>query len=694
MSIGAKKYPHLFSPGQIGKIKTKNRIIKTANGTSFIERDGFVGDRAIAYYEALAKGGIGLLIVESCGVEFPLACQHVECQFRLSDDKYIPSYAKLAEAVHAQGCPLMVQFQHAGPWNPTGLLPERDTKAASALTKEELPGDDFAVPRAMSHDEVYEAIETWVKAGERAWKAGFDGVEINGGTCHQINTFFSRIWNRREDEFGPQSLENRARFMCEVIKRTKERCGPDFTVTCLINIEEYNHPLATSREEGVGLAKLCAEAGADAIQCRAHIYGHREGLLQPDRLLYPEPPEWLHTLLGNLDWSRKGHGATWPMTYAVKQVVNVPTWASGRLNHQMGEEFLRDGKMDFIPNVRRLLADHDLPNKVLNGQEKDIKPCCGCLHCMDVRNKNETIECRVNIDLGKERQYAIKPAAKKKNVMVIGGGLSGMQCAQTAAQRGHNVTVYEERRRMGGLVPIAALVKDLETDVLMDLIAWHKRQLKKLGVKVVMGKKVDVEFVKQQKPDVVVLALGGTVIFPDCPGIRGKNVMDLTKLDTLLTVLGPKLSDFGASIMMPGVGKRVVVMGGEHHGCEIAEWLTKKGRKVTICHTGEEFAEGITVDDKLRLFPWYEQKGVKLYGGVKYEEINEKGLVITTKEGKRMLIEADTVMPSLFLKQNLDMEEKLKGIVPEVYTVGSCVKPEPDLMVDATRAGGAVGHMI
>ncbi|HDP80342.1 MAG TPA: hypothetical protein ENN21_05815, partial [Spirochaetes bacterium] len=273
MSIGAKKYPHLFSPGQIGKIKTKNRIIKTANGTSFIERDGFVGDRAIAYYEALAKGGIGLLIVESCGVEFPLACQHVECQFRLSDDKYIPSYAKLAEAVHAQGCPLMVQFQHAGPWNPTGLLPERDTKAASALTKEELPGDDFAVPRAMSHDEVYEAIETWVKAGERAWKAGFDGVEINGGTCHQINTFFSRIWNRREDEFGPQSLENRARFMCEVIKRTKERCGPDFTVTCLINIEEYNHPLATSREEGVGLAKLCAEAGADAIQCRAHIYG-------------------------------------------------------------------------------------------------------------------------------------------------------------------------------------------------------------------------------------------------------------------------------------------------------------------------------------------------------------------------------------------------------------------------------------
>jgi pyruvate/2-oxoglutarate dehydrogenase complex dihydrolipoamide dehydrogenase (E3) component len=154
------------------------------------------------------------------------------------------------------------------------------------------------------------------------------------------------------------------------------------------------------------------------------------------------------------------------------------------------------------------------------------------------------------------------------------------------------------------------------------------------------------------------------------------------------------MSDLGAKFMMPGVGKRVVVMGGEHHGCEIAEWLTKKGRKVTICHTEDVFAEGMTVDDKLRLIPWFEYKGVKLYGGVKYEEINEKGLLITTKEGKKLQIEADTVMPSVFLKQNLDMEAKLKGIVPEVYTVGDCVKPQPDLMVDATRVGAEVGFKI
>ena len=691
--MSTARFAKLLEPGQIGKIKTMNKIIKTANGTSFIEPTGFVGDRAIAYYEALAKGGVGLLIVESCGVEFPLGCQHVEAQFRLSDDKYIPSYSELAKAVHKKGCPIMVQFQHAGPWNPTGLLPERDTRAASALTREELPGPDFAVPRAMSHDEVKGYVDIWAKAAERAAKAGFDGCEINGGTCHQINTFLSRIWNKREDEYGPQSLENRARFMCEIVREAKKRCGPDFTVTCLINIREYNHPKATTIAEGVQFAKLLQDAGAAAIQCRAHIYGHREGLLQPDRLLYPEAPKWLYTDLKDLDWSRKGHGATVPLVEAVKKVISIPAFCSCRLNPELGEKFLREGRLDYVALVRRILADHELPNKVIAGNLKDIRPCSGCLHCMDVRNTNKPIECRVNPDLGKEREYVIKPALKKKKVMVVGGGLAGMEAALVAAQRGHEVTLYEKSSKLGGLVPIAALVKDLETDVLLELISYFKYQLTKEGVTIKMKKEVTPAFIEEIKPDAVILALGGTVVFPQIPGMNRRNVMDLTKLDKLLVILGPKLSGWGSKIWMP-VGKRVVVMGGEHHGCEIAEWLTKRGRKVTIVHTGEEFAEGMTVDDKLRLFPWYDAKGVVRHGGVKYEEVTDEGLVITTKEGKKMTIEADTVMPSLFLKQNLDMAEKLKGIVPEIYTVGSCIKPEPDLMVDAIAAGARVAHQI
>jgi 2,4-dienoyl-CoA reductase (NADPH2) len=169
--------------------------------------------------------------------------------------------------------------------------------------------------------------------------------------------------------------------------------------------------------------------------------------------------------------------------------------------------------------------------------------------------------------------------------------------------------------------------------------------------------------------------------------------MILTKLDRLLMILGPKLSAWGSKIWMPG-GKRVVVMGGEHHGCEIAEFLVKRGRKVTIVHTGDKLAEGMTVDDQMRLFPWFKEKSVVTYTGAKYEEVTDKGLMITTKEGRKVLIEADTVMPSLFLKQNLDLADKLKGKAPEVYTIGSCSKPEPDLMVDAIASGAAIAHQI
>jgi 2,4-dienoyl-CoA reductase (NADPH2) len=695
--LSNSRFPKLMEPGQIGKIKTKNRFIKSANGTSFIDPTGFVGDRAIAYYEAMANGGVGLLIVESCGVEFPLACQHVEAQFRLSDDKYIPSYAELAKAVHEQGCPIMIQFQHAGPWNPTGLLPKRDTKAASALTQEELPGPDFAVPRAMSHDEVREMVEVWVKAGERAQKAGFDGVEINGGTCHQINTFLSRIWNRREDEYGPQSLENRARYMSEIVRETKKRCGPDFTVTCLLNIREFNHPRATTIDEGVGLARLLQQAGADAIQCRAHIYGHREGLLHPDRLLYPEEPKWLHTEVKELDWSHKGRGAIVPLAAAVKKEVTVPVYCAGRLDAELGEKFLREGKIDFVPMVRRLLADPELPNKVMSGKLEDIRPCSGCLHCMDVRNRNKRLECRVNSNLGHEKEYVIKPALKKKKVMVVGGGPAGMEAALIAARRGHKVTLCEKSARLGGLLPIAAIMKDLETNDLLALISYYRNQLAKEGVSLRMKQEITPELIKQIDPEVVILANGGAPGLPDIPGIDNprvaSNIALHKQLTSLLRYFRPQTLGWLTRLWMP-VGRKVVIIGGAIHGCELAEFLVKRGRSVTIVHSGDKLGSGMTTDDQLRLFPWFKEKGVVSYTGVKYEEINDQGLVITSANGEKLTLGADTIIPSLYIKQDLKLEAELAKIIPEVYTVGSYIEREPDLIVDAIAAGAAIAHRI
>ena len=687
-----KRFRKLLEPGYIGKVRTRNRMIKASNGTSFIEPTGYVGERALAYYEALARGGVGLLIVESCGVEYPLGVQHPPVQFHLDDDKYIPSYAELVKVIHKYGCPAFIQFQHAGPWNPTGLLPKRDTRAASALTREELPGPDFDVPRGLSHDEVLEYVDIWAKAAERAAKAGFDGVEINGGACHQINSFFSRIFNKREDEYGYQTLENRSRFMCDIVREIKKRLGKDFAISCLINIVEYHHEKATTIAEGVQFARFLQDAGADAIQCRAHAYGHRGGLIQPDRVLYPEPPDWLPK---ELDWSRRGSGATVPLIEAVKKEVSIPVFGSCRLDHVLGERFLRQGKMDFVSMVRRLIADPELPNKVIAGRLEDIVPCTGCLYCMDVRNRNKPLECRVNAALGREREFAPKPAEQKKKVMVVGGGPAGMEAARVAALRGHDVTLYDKNPKLGGLIPLAALVKDLEIDCLLTLVDYYKIQLKKLGVKVRLGKDVSPAMIEEFKPDALVLAAGGAHDTLNVPGINRPNVTGSAalhkQLRAYLRFLGPEMLERLTRLWMP-IGKKAIVVGGTIMGCELAEFLIKRGRKVTIVHAEEELGKGMTKDDFLRFIPWLDRKGAVSYTGVKYEEITAKGLVITTKEGEKMTLEADTIVLALPLLPNTGLSKTLGEKVPETYTIGDC--REPQLMPEAIADGASTGHTI
>jgi 2,4-dienoyl-CoA reductase (NADPH2) len=687
------RFEKLLEKGKIGRVTTRNRMIKTANGTSFIQPDGYVGDRALAYYEAMSQGGVGLIISESCGVEYPLGVQHPPVQFHLDDDKYIPSYAELAKVVHKHGCPLFIQFQHAGPWNPTGLLPIRDTKAASALTKEELPGPGFAVPRGMSHTEVLDYIDIWAKAAERAARAGFDGVEINGGTCHQINTFLSRVWNRREDEYGPQSIENRARFMGDIVREIKKRLGNDFPVTVLLNIAEYRHPLGTTLEEGVQLAKYMAEAGADAIQCRAHSYHHRDGLIQPEKMFYPELPE---DPPKDLDWSRNGKGALVPLVEAVKKVVTVPVFCACRLDPVIGEEYLRKGKLDFVGMTRRLLADPELPNKVIAGRLEDIRPCTGCLHCIDVRNKNQLLECAVNAGLNKEREYVFnfQPAAQKKRVMVMGGGPAGMEAALTAARRGHEVSLFE-KNRLGGLVPIAAMLKGFETNDYLALVKYYITQLAKQGVAMYFGVNPGAGLVAGMEPDVLILASGALASKLEIPGSGTKKVMHSSKLHKqvrfFLNFFRPKALQTLTKLWMP-IGKRVVIIGGSIMGCETAEFLIKRGRKVTIVHNGQTLGDGIPVEDLMRLIPWLDKKEIERYTEATWEEVTAEGLVITTKEGERKILPADTVLVTLPYLPDTNILEKFEGKVPELYQIGSGA--EPGLIVNAIAAGAKIGREI
>ncbi len=705
----SSRFSKLLEPGMIGPVKVKNRIIKTANGTSFMEDDQTCGPRMVAYYERLAKGGTGFLVVESCGTEYPLGIQHIHyhddgtydgVQLHFDDDRLIPGFKVLTDTVHQYGCKVSIQFQHAGPWNPTGLLPRdpnvRDIKCASALTEAELPGPDFLPCRAMTKEEIEEQIDLWASAAERAYRAGFDACEINHGTCHQGNTFLSRVWNKREDEYGPQSYENRTRFLRRCIEEAKKRTGPNFAVHTLFNIVEYNHPLATTMEEGAEMAKLVAEV-ADGINCRAERYGHRGGLLQPDRILFPEPPD---DLPQGLDWSRGGKGATVPLVEAVKRKgVKIPVWTACRFDPVLGEEYLQKGSIDFVGMTRRLLADPELPNKVMEDRLEDIRWCNGCLHCFDMRNRNKKLECRTNATLGREivPEFMPTPIKRKKKVMVIGGGPSGMEAARVAAKRGHAVTLYEKGPYLGGLIRLAAIVKDLETEDLILFVNYLETQLKKEGVTVHMKKEVTKDLVKKEHPDVVIVAAGPEHATFDLPGgdsskvLKAGDMHDQLKffLKFFSSAQMEKLSKF----YMP-VGKKVVIMGGTLHGCELAEFLTKRGRNVTIVHNGpkEELGDKITVDDLDNLWPWLKQKGVPIWSDVKYEKVTDDGLQIQLKDQRRYVIKAKHIIDTQDLIPNSRLSDALKSLVPEVYNIGS--SKEPGLIVDAMREGAKIGYAI
>ncbi|MFB0556995.1 MAG: FAD-dependent oxidoreductase [Dehalococcoidia bacterium] len=688
---GNVRFKKLLEPAYIGQVRTKNRIIKCASGTSYLETSGYVGERAKGYYETMAKGGVGLIIVESCGIEYPSGLVYIPLQFHLDDDKYIPSYSELTQVIHKHGCPTFLQLFHPGPWNPAGLLPKH-TKSSSALTESELPRPGFDLPRELTIAEIEELVDKFAQAAERAQKAGFDGVEINGASCHLINAFLSRIWNKRQDVYGCGSLENRSRFMVEIIREIKKRLGQDSVVTTLINIAEYGHEKGTTIKEGTSFARLLQEAGADAIQLRAHDYVDPKGMPHYDRIFYPEPPE---SLPKDLDWSRQGAGATVPMAEAVKKIVSVPVFTACRLDPELGEEILRQGKVDFVGMTRRLLADPELPNKVASGRLEDIAPCMGCLYCMDMREQSQPVRCRVNASLGREREYEIKPAEKKKRVLVAGGGPAGMEAARVAALRGHEVILYEREHELGGLIPVAAVVKELELKDLVAFVSYLRTQITKLGVAVRLGEEFNLSVVEEFKPDVVILAIGGIPTVANIPGIDKHNVVSISTLHrtlkNYLRFLEPKTIEGMTSLLMP-IGKRVVIIGGSIQGCELAEFLVKRGRKVTIVDMAEALAEGMTRDEKRRLFNWLDKKGVTMMTGVKYEEITDKELVITTKDGERKALEADTIVTTFPLKPNTDLLKSLNGKVPEIYPIGDC--REPGLIADAIADGSHIAYTI
>jgi len=646
------KYPKLFEPGRIGAIRLKNRIVMPPMATNYAGPFGDVSERLIKYHVERAKSEVGLIILENVQVKYPEG-KNVSCQLRLDDDKYIPGYQELAEAVHPYGTKIFMQIHHAG-------RQYHGIEGVEGVAPSAIPDGFLNAPvRELTSAEIWDLIERFSETALRAMKAGFDGVEFHGAHGYLIGQFVSPHTNQRVDEWGG-TFERRMKFPLEIIKRTRAKVGPDFPFSYRFSADEFV-PGGLTLEDFRKIAPMLEAAGINVLHVSAGIYESMPIILEPMRF---------------------AQGWRVYLAEAIKKTVNIPVITVGVIRTpDVAERILNEGKADFVAVGRTLIADPHWAKKAKEGRDEDIRKCISCnIGCIGGYVFNDLyMRCTVNPVVGRERLEGwaeLKPAGKKKNVMVAGGGPGGMEAARVAALRGHNVTLYEREGELCGQLKIASLAPG--KDKLNFIKEYYSSQLSKAGVKIELNKAVNEKLVRDIKPDVLIIATGAEPLIPDIQGISGRNV------SLAWDVLTGKAKITGNSI---------VIAGGGLVGCETALFLRQEGRKITIIEMLEELAvdmEPITRFDLLtELLP---KAGVQALTKRVIAQISEEGVTVLDPFQRKTFVKADHVINALGAKSVEDLEEKVGDIVPEIYVIGDSKKPRR--IINATSEGAGIARLI
>ena len=634
----------LWEPIRIGRMELKNRVVMPPMVTRYAADDGFVTERTRNYYGARARGGAGLIIVEATyvhrqGWAFPN-------QIGISDDKFIPKLSELVDKVHQHGAKIAIQLHHGG----------RQAKEALSglqpVAPSPLPMAGGEMPREMMVEEIAETVAYFAEAAIRAQKAGFDGVELHAAHGYLIDQFLSPTSNKRDDEYGGD-LHRRARFFLEIIAAVKEAVGEDYPVWCRMDGKEYGVEGITL-EDARQTARLAQDAGLAAIHVSS--WG-------PTTPVNRTTPTFVPAVIEEL-------------AEGIKKAVSIPVIAVGRITPEDGERMLKEGKADLIAIGKAMLADSEWSNKVASGKTEDITPCIICNGCRDDLRTPKVvgIRCSVNAALGREKESEIVPAAKPRKVLVVGGGPAGMEAARVAALRGHQVTLWEKESRLGGQLIQAAIAP--HKDRIAPLYKYLETQLQKLGVKIQPGKEATAAAVAEFNPEAVVVATGVKPFVPDISGL------DKVKVVQAGDVLEGKVK----------VGQKVAIIGGELVGCETAEFLADRGRQVTVMRRGAEMATSIGPSNRDFFLSRLLDKGVTLLREVRYDGVSPEGVIITTKDGEKRTIEADTVVLAAGFVSDAALYKAIKDRVSEVYCIGDCV--EPRTIRDAISEGFRTGQKI
>lgn len=685
----------LFSPLQIGSITIPNRIVKSAAGSGMwgLKQDyaaGLTDPQAAATgcYTRLAKGGVGLIWCENFANI--LSTYPVAAKADLETYTWLPEFV---QAVHDAGAKIGYQFDSMG-FSLTQILRDRGD-----LT-------DFgaqATCSMISHDEVKALQEDVLNAAIKCKNAGFDGFEINVAGNNIGQSFLCRARNTRDDEYGSQSIENRARFVTELIEQIKEACGKDFIIQILHNgIEENDGQVGdnggySTLEECIALAKLFEKAGADCIEVRCGTIANHTTQFMTDLFFTGRGINGTTGTGAQFDFSRhwqgmlsadhSGCGVMLNVARAFKQELTIPVGAVTYMDPahapDLFENALKDGWIDYLVMNRALNCDYEYVNKLREGRIDEIAPCNRCLHCyFDTNEEGSTYYwCRMNAatrgayykDLLPEG-FDPLPAEGDKKVMVIGGGPGGMEAARVAAQRGYDVTLYE-KSGLGGLLSFANSVKGPHEN-LEDAIGYWKRQLELEGVEVVTGQEVDAAFVKEQKPDVAIVATGGL-----------RDTLGMSSTDGTSVVALP---DF----MTADLGQNVTIVGGNAQAIDCAMYLLEQGKNVTVV-TAEAAADlGKGQSRWVRAFeqPVVAARVNRIWDHASLKSVGDGEVTVGGAFGLDVTYPCDSVIEAMDMLPNDELISAIEATGIETHAVGDCVKPYN--IVNATRIGNITARNI
>lgn len=618
-------FTHLFSKARIGNIELSNRFVVPAMVMNYCNTDGTPNERYFSYYEAKAKGGWGLIITEDFAIA-PAAKGYTNIP-GLWDDSQIAAHSELPERIHRHGSKVVAQIYHAGRQTNHLITGERPV-APSPIpcpVKQEIPTE-------LTIAEIEDLIEKFGDCARRVRAAGFDGVEIHGAHGYLIAEFMSLYANKRCDEYGGSFL-NRFRFAKEIIANIKAKAGDDFPILFRLSGDEFV-PGGRNIEETKAVAMMLEEAGVDAIHVSVGVYATRHKIAPPAR-------------------THRG----WAVDFAaeVKKVVSLPVITVGRITDPfLAESILASRKADFIAMGRAALADPALPNKTAAGKYDEILFCVGCLQgCGDkIRRHGEPGGCMLNPLTGNETEYKVLPAKEKRKVMIIGGGVAGMEAAIVAAEKGHDVNLFEKGKELGGAYLLASFPPG--KGEICTFIAWQKHRLESLGVQVFLNTEVTDDMVLKEKPDVVIVATGSMPISPDIPGAGKAHVV------SAYAVLAGEAE----------VGDRAIVVGGGLVGSETANHLAFLEKKVTIIEMTSEIAMDEEFNTRRLLIKDLKDWEVKILVKATAREILDDGVMVSIDGEDVRVGPADTVVIALGSNPVNGLYEKLKEKPFKIVNIG------------------------